>query len=293
MTTSPVVLLRDEGHRRGGHDVGDRRHLLGSGLGGRHEAGDGLGRRWQDEHAARDRVQRVELELEARDDAEVAAAAADRPEEVRVSLIVDLQDPAVGEDDLGGEQVVDRQALLADEIPDAAAGRQPADTDGAGVPEADGQAVRGRGVRDLACRQARLGPRDLLARVDLQSLHQREVEDDPSVADAVASAAVAAAADRELEAAFTCQRDDVADLACVGGLDDDRRPAVVVERHERLAGVVVARVVRGDHLSGDLGAELVDREVGACVRGQEILLWAGWLSLLDGAARRISSEASS
>ena len=78
----------------------------GSRLGGRHEAGDGLGRRGQDEHAARDRVQRVELELEARDDAEVAAAAADRPEEVRVALVVDLQDPAVGENDLGGEQVV-------------------------------------------------------------------------------------------------------------------------------------------------------------------------------------------
>ena len=86
----------------------------------------------------------MEPELEARDDAEVAAAAADRPEEVRVALVVDLQDPAVGEDDLGGEQVVDRQALLADEMPDAAAGRQPAETDGARVAEADGQAVRGR-----------------------------------------------------------------------------------------------------------------------------------------------------
>ena len=179
-----VVLLRDEGHRRGGHDVGDRRELLGRGLGGRHEAGDGLGRRRQDEHASRDRVHRMEPELEARHDAEVAAAAADRPEEVRVALVVDLQDPAVGEDDLGGEQVVDRQALLADEIPDAAAGRQPAETDGAVSPKPTARPcaavafVTSPAVRPVSAHATFL-------RVDLQSLHQREVEDDPSVAGAV------------------------------------------------------------------------------------------------------------
>jgi hypothetical protein len=60
--------------------------------------------------------------------------------------------------------------------------------------------------------------------------------------------------------------------------DDDRRPAVVVERHERRAGVVVAGVVRADHLARELGAELVDRNAGLGVRRHEILL-GSWFSL--------------
>ena len=46
--------------------------------------GDRLGRRRQDEHPADDRRQLVQPELEPGRDAEVAAAAADRPEQVRV-----------------------------------------------------------------------------------------------------------------------------------------------------------------------------------------------------------------
>ena len=55
----------------------------------------------------------VEPELEPGHDAEVAAAAADRPEQVRVRLGVDAEELAVGGHDLGGEQGVDRQAVLA------------------------------------------------------------------------------------------------------------------------------------------------------------------------------------
>ena len=86
-----------------------------------------LGRRRQDEHPADDAGELVEPELEARHDAEVAAAAADRPEQVGLVLGVDAAQLAVGRDDLGREQVVDRQAVLAHEVADAAAGRDPAD----------------------------------------------------------------------------------------------------------------------------------------------------------------------
>ena len=89
-------------------------------------------------------VDRVEPELEAGRDAEVAAAAADRPEQVRIVLGVDAEELAVGGHDLGGEQVVDREAVLADEVADAAAERDPADPDRAGVAEPDRQAVRAR-----------------------------------------------------------------------------------------------------------------------------------------------------
>jgi hypothetical protein len=59
--------------------------------------------------------------LEAGGDAEVPAAPADRPEQVRVLLSIDQQQLAVGGDDPGGQEVVDREPVLADEVTDAAA----------------------------------------------------------------------------------------------------------------------------------------------------------------------------
>ena len=63
------------------------------------------------------------------------------------------QVPAVRGHDLGGEQAVDRQAVLADEVADAAAEREAADPDRAGVAEpVASRARRPRG--DLAARSA-------------------------------------------------------------------------------------------------------------------------------------------
>ena len=55
---------------------------------------DRVGRRGQDQHAADDRADLVEPELEPGRDAEVAAAAADRPEQVGVRLGVHAQELA-------------------------------------------------------------------------------------------------------------------------------------------------------------------------------------------------------
>ena len=67
----------------------------------------------------------MQPEPEAGGDPEVAAAAPDGPEQVGVVLVVDLEDLAVGGDQLGREQVVDGQAVLADQEPDPAAEGQP------------------------------------------------------------------------------------------------------------------------------------------------------------------------
>ena len=58
----------------------------------------------QDQHPADDRVDLVQPELEARSDAEVAAAATNRPEQVRVLLGVHMQQLAVRGHELGGQQ---------------------------------------------------------------------------------------------------------------------------------------------------------------------------------------------
>jgi hypothetical protein len=93
------------------------------------ERGDHVRRGREHEHPARDPADLVEPELEPRRDAEVAAAAPDRPEQLRMRLGIGPEQPAVRGHHVGGQQVVDRQPVLADEVPDAAAEREPADAD--------------------------------------------------------------------------------------------------------------------------------------------------------------------
>src|SRR5215212_8611281 len=54
---------------------------------------------------------------------EVAAAAAQRPEEIGVFLLVRSDEAAVGQHNVGLQQVVDGQPQLTGEVPDAAAER--------------------------------------------------------------------------------------------------------------------------------------------------------------------------
>ena len=62
------------------------------------------------DHRPREDVrERMAAERERGDDSEVAAAAADRPEEIRLALGVGLDDRAVGEHDRRRDEVVDRE----------------------------------------------------------------------------------------------------------------------------------------------------------------------------------------
>ena len=72
--------------------------------------------------------------------------------------------------------------------------------DRAGVAEAGRQAVLGGGRRVRRRRSARAGPGRPRLDVDVDAVDVAQVEHDPAVDDAVAGAAVAAAADGELEA---------------------------------------------------------------------------------------------
>jgi hypothetical protein len=250
-----VVLGGDGRHRRGVHHVGDRRELLRRGLGLGDEGGEHLGRRGEEEHPAEDLAHLVEAELEPRGDAEVPAAAADRPEQVRVVLGIDVQELAVRGHDLGGEQVVDRHAVLADEEADPATERDPGDADGAGVAEARREAVLCGGRRVLARGQAGAGPGGAPVGVDVERLEGGDVEDDPALGAAVARGAVGAAADRELGAGVAGEGDDAGDVGGVGGADDDGGPAVVVGVDDG-ARLVVVWILRGEDLALEVEGEL-------------------------------------
>ena len=101
-----------------------------------HPAGEGL-------------LEREELELDRRDDAEVAAAAAQREEEVALVRVVDAVELAVGRDDLDRRDRVRREAVLAGQPAHAAAERVAGDADvGRGAVQGD-EAVLGRRVDDV------------------------------------------------------------------------------------------------------------------------------------------------
>src|SRR5262249_13789954 len=87
--------------------------------------------------AAGDGGDRPQPEAEARRDAEVAAPAANRPEEIRLLVGVDVPQFAVRRHELGREQAVDCQSVLAHEEADAAAERQAADAHRRAVAQRD------------------------------------------------------------------------------------------------------------------------------------------------------------
>ena len=66
----------------------------------------------------------IQPELEVGDDAEVPAAAPHAPEEVGVLVLAGLHELAVGGDHVHGQQLIDREPVLAHDPADATAERE-------------------------------------------------------------------------------------------------------------------------------------------------------------------------
>ena len=193
------VILRERVHRGHGLEADEGAQLLGRGrqeiaIGAHH----GLGvSRLPEDRARVDRADRMRLEQEARHHAEVAAAPAQRPEEIGMLALAGRDETAVGQDDVRFEQVVDRQAVLAREVPGAPAEGQARDAGGRDDAKGHGQAERVGGVIDVARRAASIDPNRSARRIDAHALHHRQVDHQTVVAAAEARAVVAAAADRD------------------------------------------------------------------------------------------------
>ena len=201
----------------------------------------------------------MEAELQPRGDPEVAAAAAQGPEEIGVVVGVHAQELTVGGHDVGGEQVVDREAVLAREEADTAGQRDPADPDRARVAEPGREAVRAGRGGVLARGQPGLGPGRASLGIDLECAHRGEIEDDPALGDAVSGGAVATAADGELRPGVASERDDARDVRGVGDADDHGRPAVD-RAGEDPPRLVVFSVLRRDDLALEVVGEVGSRE---------------------------------
>src|SRR3712207_3765735 len=85
---------------------------------------------------------RMDAELERGDDAEVAPAAAESPEEIGVLLRVHPDELPVGGDDVCGDEVVARQAVLAREPAETATEGQAGDAGGRHEPSGGGEPER-------------------------------------------------------------------------------------------------------------------------------------------------------
>ena len=82
------------------------------------------------DRSGKHRANLMELEYKRGDDAEIATPAAQRPEQVGVVVLAGDDEAAVGQHDVGLDQIVDGQAVFAGEITVAAAQGQAGDAGG-------------------------------------------------------------------------------------------------------------------------------------------------------------------
>lgn len=183
----------------------------------------------------------MQAELEVRDDSEVAASAAQSPEQVGVLVGCGPHERAVSGDDLERLDVVTGQTVLAGEPAVAAAEGEAADAGVRDVAGGDGETVSlGGAIQSPEQRTA------LNARPHGRGIHGdlgevAEVEHQPTVRNAVPHGGMAAAPDAQFHVAVPSDLHGTSDVFDRRGADDDRR-AVVDDGVPHPPGVVIAHV---------------------------------------------------
>ena len=115
----------------------------------------------------------MELILERGDHPEVAAAAAQGPEQVGVLVPARVHKATVGEHDVGAEEVVDRQPVAAGQVAVTSAERQPSHPGGAHDPTDRGEPERVGRVVDIGPPAPWFYPNGLCVRVHPQPVQCR------------------------------------------------------------------------------------------------------------------------
>src|SRR4029079_17611544 len=97
-----------------------------------------------------DGVDRMQLERERRDDTKIAAAAAQRPKQIRIFVGIGFHEFAVRQDYISGEQIIDAQPALAGQMTDSSAQSQSADSSGGNNSARRRESKRVRSMIDVA-----------------------------------------------------------------------------------------------------------------------------------------------
>ena len=202
----------------------------------------------------------MSLEQEARDNAEIAAAATQAPVEIGVLGRVGGDEAAVGEHDIGFEQIVDGQAIFAGQVTRAAAQCE------AGYPGGGDDAGRHRQpvdmcrMVDITLRAAGANADGALARIDTDALHHAHVDHQPVVDAAETRSVVTPAADGDTQIVVASKFDRRHNVRGVHAARDQLRIFVdhsVVEA----AHIIIVGVRSAD----DWTAHGRDKGFGGCV----------------------------
>ena len=202
----------------------------------------------------------MQPEQERGDDAEVAAAAADGPEQVGILVGAGAHLLAARQNDLGLEQVVDREPALAGQMAEAAAKGEAADAGRGDDPARRREPVLVRRSVHLAPGAAAADPNRARLRIDLDVAQQREIDHDTVVAGSQPSAVVAAAADRKQQVVVASEPHSRGHVVGVRTARDQRRPSVD-HGVEDLARFAVLTILGPDQRSAE-SAQLFT--CGAC-----------------------------
>ena len=187
----------------------------------------------------------VGTEHEAGDDTEIAAAAAQSPEQVRILCRARGPETTVGCHDVGGNEIVDGQSTLPCEVARAAAQGQPAHAGGRDDAEGYGEAEGMGGVVDIARGTAGFDANGPRGWVDMHALHTREVDDQAILDAAQARTIVAAAANGDVELVVASEIDGGDDVGDVGAAGD--QPWMLVDHAVvKLARFLVVRISAPD-----------------------------------------------
>ncbi len=210
----------------------------------------------EDTGKCHDRTERVRLEFERRHDAEIPAAAAQRPEQVGLRFRRRGSDRAVGADDAGRPETVDRQSVFPADPSFSAAEREPSNArlrhDAARHDEAKGLRL----AIEITPHRAALDSGDARLRIEVHAAHAREIDDDAAVTTREAGHGVAAAPDGHQEIALPRERDGIDDVSCSRAPDDDRRAMLMHRVVDR--PLAVPRIVRLQDVAADRRRELVE-----------------------------------
>ncbi len=258
----PVPRLRDHRQRRGGRQVDQRRHVVARGrrpFAEQLEQRLGGLRRVEDRPGVDDRPDGMQLELELRDDPEVAAAAAEAAQELRILALAGVHELAVGSDDVRTDQVVAGEPVAAHQPADPAAEREASDAGRRNEPAGGGEAVHGRLVVEVAPGRAAADVRDARRGVDAHAAHLAEVDHHATVDGREAGHAVAAAPDGDRQVVRASESDCGNDVRGAVGADDHGRPPAGVRPVPDLARLGVALVRRRQHLSSRGVPQLLHR----------------------------------
>ncbi len=198
--------------------------------------------------------------LHGRHNAEVAAAAPKRPEEVRVFRGARRSELTVGRHDVRRNQVVDREAVLAHQPAETAAERQP---DDAGVRDRAAGGCESKCLRlvvQLAPEYATLSSCRSRDWIDTNTLHRCHVDHEAAVVRAIARGAVAATPNRQTQRMCSSESHGLLHVGDTGAPRDQSGPAIDVAVPD-VPSVLVPRVIGRHHVAAQRTSEFGDLRV--------------------------------